>query len=565
MGMMRLNPRLFLMMLACLPELAMGAPEADTPPVTQTGPATPATSPSTSASRAVSPPVAGSPALNLQEFQVRGNTVLSKEAIEEAVYPHLGPGKSVADVEKARADLEKAYHDAGYLTVYVTVPEQKVEHGVVTLKVTEGVIERTRVSGAQYTLPSRIKSEAPSIAEGEVPNFNDMQHDLDTINRAPGLRVTPALEPGRMPGTTDIDLKVNDSIPVSAWMDYNNAHSANTATNQLAGGVTYKNLFQRAQTLSMQFQTLPQHPAESTAVSASYMVPLDGYQRYLSIYGVHSISNVTSSSVSLGDQALFGNNDILGARYIMPLRSRTGMTQQAILGMDYKDSKQDASGISTPVRYMTLDANYSLGLTDGSGNWQLGAGMVLGLRSGETDQLDFGQRRYQARDNFAVLKLDAQRQQKLPAGWALLASTNMQLSDQPLINNEQLTAGVVGSVRGYLQAEAAGDQGIRGSLELHAPTWNPGGWTLLKNIEPYVFLDGAYLHVTDALPGETASYTLASVGLGLNMNAGRGFSLNLNVGDPLKDGPKNNLSVSPAQSYTEAYKPRVNFDTRLDF
>lgn len=552
---MRLNPGLFLVALACLPELVLAAPETDAPPAGQPAATPPASAP------------AAQPAatLNLKEFQVRGNTVLSQEAIEESVYPYLGPDKSVGDVERARVALEKAYHDAGYLTVYVSVPEQKVEHGVVTLKVTEGVVERTKVSGAQYTLPSRIKSEAPSIAEGEVPNFNDMQHDLDTVNRAPGVRVTPALEPGRMPGTTDIELKVKDALPVSAWLDYNNAHSANTSPNQLAGGVSYSNLFQRSQNLSVQFQTTPQSPAESTAVSASYLVPLDGYRRYLSVYGVHSRSNVSSASVSVGDQMLFGNNDIVGARYIMPLRARPGVTQQAVLGLDYKDSKQDANGISTPVRYWTLDANYSLGLEDGGGNWQLGAGTVLGVRGSGGDQSAFGNRRYNARDNFAVLKLNALRQQKLPAGWSLMASTDLQLSDQPLINNEQLTAGGVGSVRGYLQSEAAGDQGIRGSLELRAPAWNPGGWTFLKNIQPYVFLDGAYLHVSDALSGETASYTLASVGLGLSLHAGRGFSLSLNVGDPLRDGPKNDLSTSPPKSFTEAHKPRVHFDTRLDF
>ena len=89
-----------LLMLACWSGMAFGAPE--------TG---------------------ASPKLDLLEFQVKGNTVLSQMAIEEAVYPLLGPGKSVADVEKARAALEQAYHDAGYLTVYVSVPEQKVPAG----------------------------------------------------------------------------------------------------------------------------------------------------------------------------------------------------------------------------------------------------------------------------------------------------------------------------------------------------------------------------------------------------------------------------------------------------
>lgn len=525
-----------LAMLACVSGMALGAPETDTPPK-----------------------------LDLLEFRVTGNTVLPQLAIEEAVYPLLGPGRSVADVEKARAALEKAYHDAGYLTVYVSVPEQKVDHGVVVLKVTEGVIERTKVTGAQYTLPSRIRAETPSTAEGQVPNFPEMQRELAAVSRAPGVHVTPTLEAGRRPGTTVLELKVNDTPPMSAWLDYNNAHSANTSDTRLAGGISYSNLFQRAHTLSLTYQTAPTNPSEGSAVSASYVVPLADYQRYLSLYAVHSTSDVTSSAVNVGDQILFGNNDIVGARYIMPLRPRAAMTHQLTLGLDWKNSKQEANGLSTPVRYWTLDANYGLGLTDAGGNWQFGAGTVLGLRGPGTGEVSFGQRRYLAHNSFAVLKLNAQRLQKLPAGWSLMGSADLQLADQALINNEQFSAGGVGSVRGYLQSEAAGDQGIRASLELRAPAWTPSQWPLLKSVQPYAFYDAAYLRVNDALPAEIASYTLDSVGLGLNLRAGRAFSLSLSLAQALTDGPKNDLSVSPPRPYTQAHDVRVHFDTRLDF
>ena len=525
-----------LLMLACWSGIARGAAEA-----------------------------AAAPKLDLLEFRVEGNTVLPRLAIEETVYPFLGPGRSVADVEKARAALEQAYHDAGYLTVYVSVPEQKVENGVVELKVTEGVIERTRVTGAQYTLPSRIRSEAPSTAEGAVPNFNDMQRELAAVSRAPGVRVTPTLEPGRRPGTTVLELKVSDTPPVSAWLDYNNAHSANTSDTRLAGGISYSNLFQRAQTLSLQYQTSPGNPAEGSAVSASYVVPLADYQRYLSVYAVHSSSDVTSAAVNVGDQVLFGNNDIVGARYIMPLRPRADMTHQLTLGLDYKNSRQEANGISTPLRYWTLDANYGMGFNDAGGNWQLGAGAVLGLRGPGTGEVSFGNRRYLAHNSFAVLKLNARRLQKLPAGWSLMGSADAQLADQALINNEQFSAGGVGSVRGYLQSEAAGDQGIRASLELRAPAWTPSQWPLLKSVQPYAFYDAATLRVNDALPAEIASYTLDSIGLGLDLRAGRAFSLSLSLAQALTDGPKNDLSTSPPKPFTRAHDVRVHFDTRLDF
>src|SRR5512141_1442885 len=53
------------------------------------------------------------------EYRVLGNTVLPAASIERAVYPHLGPGKSLDVVEQARMALEQAYHAAGYGTVFV--------------------------------------------------------------------------------------------------------------------------------------------------------------------------------------------------------------------------------------------------------------------------------------------------------------------------------------------------------------------------------------------------------------------------------------------------------------
>src|ERR1700760_3929096 len=97
------------------------------------------------------------------EYRVLHNTVLSPRQIEAAVYPHLGPNKTLADVQAARTDLEKAYHDAGYSTVFVDIPQQSVENGVVRLQVTEGKVDRVRVLGTLYFSNRRILAAMPSL------------------------------------------------------------------------------------------------------------------------------------------------------------------------------------------------------------------------------------------------------------------------------------------------------------------------------------------------------------------------------------------------------------------
>src|SRR5450830_6464 len=137
---------------------------------------------------------------DILEFQVEGNTKLSNVQIEAAVYPQMGEKKTIADVEKARESLEKAYHSAGYLTVLVDIPEQDVDKKTVKLNVTEGKVGHLR-----------IKELAPSVQEGEVPHVPTVQADIARLNRTSDKRVTPVMKAGKVFGTVDVDLKVEDS------------------------------------------------------------------------------------------------------------------------------------------------------------------------------------------------------------------------------------------------------------------------------------------------------------------------------------------------------------------
>ena len=147
---------------------------------------------------------------NVFEFKVDGNTVLEKGKIEEAVYPFLGEEKSIEDVEKARVALEKTYQDAGYLTVSVSIPQQAADTGIVVLKVTEGSVERLRVTDSKYTSLAEVKSRVEEFGEGKVPHFPTAQKQLGTVNRGQNRQVTPVLRAGRSPGKVEIDLKVQD-------------------------------------------------------------------------------------------------------------------------------------------------------------------------------------------------------------------------------------------------------------------------------------------------------------------------------------------------------------------
>src|SRR5262249_2784573 len=157
--------------------------------------------------------------------------------------PFLGPGRSIEDIEKARAALEKYYSDRGYQAVSVAIPPQRVREGVVTLKVNEAKVRRVRVNGAHYFLPSDIRRHAPSVKEGTVPNFNDVAHDLMVLNQLPDRQVTIVPRSGEVPGTIDVDVNVRDSLPLHGSIELNNRSAANTTELRLSGSIRYDNLW----------------------------------------------------------------------------------------------------------------------------------------------------------------------------------------------------------------------------------------------------------------------------------------------------------------------------------
>ncbi|MBX9717100.1 MAG: BamA/TamA family outer membrane protein, partial [Burkholderiaceae bacterium] len=142
-----------------------------------------------------------------------------------------------------------------------------------------------------------------------------------------------------------------------------------------------------------------------------------------------------------------------------------------------------------------------------------------------------------------VLKANLARMQSLPNDFTLYASVDGQLSDQPLISNEQFVAGGVDSVRGYLDATAVGDKALRTSIELRTGNLVSESSTWWSQFTAHTFFDGAVLRLKDALPGQDAGDTLTSVGFGLRVQAHRFASVSLDVGWPLRDARQTSKGV----------------------
>ena len=472
-------------------------------------------------------PAEDKPLFDILEYRVLGNTTLADRDIERAVYAALGPGKTIDDVEQARQSLEEAYHAAGFGTVFVDIPEQRTDDGIVRLRVTEGRVARVNVSGARYYSNGEIRNEVPSLRTGEVPNLPAVQSQLAALNsRTPDRRVTPVLKAGTTPGTLDVDLKVEDKLPLHGSLELNNRYTEDTSSLRLTAAVSYDNLFQKQHSASLIYQTAPENTDELVAIVGSYSFRVPSWDdSMLTLYAFDSNTDVAT----LGTLSVLGDGSLVGLRLARPAIERGGMFHSFAFAVEYKDFLEnirvsEGESLATPIDYVNWTATYS-GLRRGEGTTTaFNVGPALGIRGLSNESQEFAEKRYQGQANYLYLRGGLQHWRRLPHDLQLFVRLAAQASAEPLPSSEQVAIGGADSVRGYLEAAQLGDSGLSGGIELRS-FW-PATQLKLAPESAYVFafFDAGVVSVVDPLPDQDRAVSLASFGLGVTA-AWKGFDL----------------------------------------
>jgi hemolysin activation/secretion protein len=501
------------------------------------------------------PAPAGAPTLTINEYTVTGNHLLTELEVDTAVYPYLGSGQTVQSVDRARAALQKVYADKGYQTVAVEIPPQHVVGGVVILQVVEEKIGRLHVNGSRYFSLNKIKSQAPSLAPGQVPNFNAIKHDIVALNQWPDRQVIPTLQAGIRPQTIDVDLNVKDSLPLHGTLSLDNRYSADTTPLRLDASLTYDNLFQRGDTVNIAFQVAPERPADALVFSGSYLarIPDEDWLTLL-LYGLVSNSKVST----VGSTNVVGRGQVAGIRALATLPGGNGFFDTLSAGIDYKHFDQDVglggATLASPITYEPFTATYSANWQADSSTTALDIGPTLNIRGFGSNPTTFDNKRYDSASNFLYIRADLSRQQDLPENFQVFAKVQGQISDEPLVNSEQFSVGGQDTIRGYLESEVLGDDAMTGSVELRSPPLENDISPAVTDWRIFAFSEAGRAKILEPLPSQQSVFDLASIGIGTRMQLIDHLNGMVDVAVPLL------TSVN-----TKAGQPRVEFKVWMQY
>jgi hemolysin activation/secretion protein len=457
------------------------------------------------------------------EYRVVGNTVLTARDIERSLYPLLGTGKSLSDVESARKALEDLYHERGYGTAFVDIPPQTVEDGLVRLRVTEGRIERTVINGARYFPERDVIAQLPAAEPGKVLQLSKLQEQLGAVNsETPDRAVVPVLKAGSEPGTVDLSLKVNDTLPLHGSLELNNQATIDTHELRAIVSLNYDDLFGRLDSLALQYQFTPQEFDQVRVVAVNYAMHTFESGLQPSFSYINSNSNVPTA----GTSGVLGIGEITSAKLAYAIATAPASLQSLSLGVDYKHfrntiSQNDSTALDTPITYINLSAAYN-------GYWRsdrvattLMTILNVGPRGVVNNPASFENDRFKGRANYFDLRADLATTIKLPADFNLRLRAAGQAATEPLITNEDYSLAGADGVRGYLEAEELVDKGIKGTIQLTSPGWRHRELVI---VDVYGFFDVGKGSIFDALPGEPESVRLRSWGFGFDIFPGQKFT-----------------------------------------
>jgi hemolysin activation/secretion protein len=481
--------------------------------------------------------------LDLWEIDVEGNSVLDDALIYRTIEPFLGPQRPLEDVDRAREALEGIYRERGYKTVAVTIPRQTAREGVVRLEVVEGRIGHLNVVGSRYHSIEQIKTEVPSLAEGTVPDFNEVQKDIVAVNGQADRKVTPALKAGSRPGTIDVDLAVDDKLPLHGSVEVNNHRSQDTSELRVAGTLSYDNLWQLGHSFTASYQTAPYDQSDTRVLFASYLVRFGASPFSLLLNGIVSNSNVATIG---GIQAL-GKGETAVVRGFYALPGTDSFFPSLYFGAAYKHFRSSTvlggQGFTTPVTYYPFTLGLSFALREPNAVTQADLSLNFASPQLGSTGADLHQNRLYARGQQFYFKENLSRVAALPYDMQWVVRVAAQRSDEPLISTEQFSAGGAESVRGYLESETLGDYGFSGSLELRAPSLAPllafgAEHSWFDEVRFFSFVDGARLKLRQPQVDQTPEFDLLSAGIGLNLKLLSSIEGVFNWAEPFYDGPR---------------------------
>lgn len=456
-----------------------------------------------------------------REIRFEGQTVVTAQELHELAAPYTGREVTTEDLESLRAAVTMLYIKRGYVTSGAIIPDQAVTDGLIRIQIIEGTLAEIRVEGARWLWPGYYQRRI-ALGAGPPVNIYTLQERLQLLQQDPRMqRLNAELRRGVAPGRNELNVRVSESLPFKAWVEFNNHQSPAVRAERWLATIAHDSLTGNGDRFQFTYgQSIPMQNTTGVLplINVSYVLPITAYDTSVAVAYRRSDFNVVSDPFrALGIE---GHTEIFSVTLQQPVY-RT-LNQVVNLGVQGEYLHNRNLLLGQPFDFF---AGYQNGVANVAAlrflqDWTYRTqDSMVGMRSRVSvglDVLDATANSGPVADTRYVSwvgQLQGLHRFDQYAGTQLLGRLDVQLASDRLFPLEQMPIGGRYSVRGYREISLLRDNALLFSIEPRLPLsrWIFGAREDLIQVAP--FFDYARAWSTKDPTEEPKS--LMSVGVGL--------------------------------------------------
>lgn len=468
------------------------------------------------------------PSVHIYRVDISKSEVFSKNEIDK--FKSLVEKKDVTieDINNLVNLINAQYLKKGFITARAFITEGKLE-GVLKIELMEAHIGKLNIEGNKYNRQWYLRSQF-SHRDGDLFDLNDLQNELKTFNKnARSIKMRAQLKPGEEYGTTDVNLKAEETFPYHLSASFDNF--GRDTTGEHRGGLiaSTDSLIGFQDRLSLAFNVAK----SSFNPYIDYNVPINRYGTRAGVSYMFGKSKVTSGEYK--DFDLNAKTNTYSGYISHPLIDKAKGKLNVNTSLNYKTSTSKISDF----KYSDFrDTNVAIGL---GGNYNFEKSIFYGSLY-STNGVIKDKIRHES-THFTKFNADGYYIHYLPWGIIGTLKAGGQYSPDNIAYVEQYQIGGISSVRGYSESLLMAPSAYYASLEMLFPvpflpetinvpfSKKDDTFRLRDSVKFAAFIDHGGIFPHKGKPHDTNF--LLSDGVGLRMAFNKYLSARFYVGFPL--------------------------------
>jgi hemolysin activation/secretion protein len=512
------------------------------------------------------------PKLAVRDIKVQGVTAVSESVLKKALQPYLGRDLSVKELGEATEAVAISLRNEGYALAQAYLPPQKIDDGIVTIAVQEGIVDGSAGKGGiavsskdPLVKPEVIESFVAQGVVAEKPlNVNKLERALRVANELPGVEsLTTSLAPGNLPGSTQVLAEVKSGKPIVGSLSADNFGNPYMGEGRINAGVVVNS---------------PAGYGEQYFVNLSKAVGMESYklggQAPVGTSGLKLGASYSNMSVDVGGNAqllalgINSGSEVASVFASYPLERSASQNTNLTASLDNKHYKNNSqlTGVSASslnndrvINAINLGASGDVFATWGG---KLGWGVNLAVAHNDLSGNQFYRDNFDkpgadTQGNFNKLNANVNHIVPIAPDWYLYTSLSSQWADKNLDSAEKFQLGGPFGVRAYPVGEGLGDHGWLANVEVRHNV----GETKLGNVEVFGFADtGGVTQFVDLYASalnhkqnqNLNTYELSGAGVGVGVTYKDMGNLRVMVAEKLGSNPNPTINNTDSDGRTDS-------------